>query len=46
MNKRICLMIDNDVDKTLRIYQAKLIRKNQRSISFSEVINHVLRESF
>ena len=46
MNKRICLMIDDDVDKILRIYQAKLIRKNQCSISYSQVINSVLRENF
>ena len=46
MHKRICLMIDDDVDKILRIYQAKLIRKNQCSISYSQVINSVLRENF
>jgi len=39
-------MIDGDVDKLLRIYQAQLIRKNQRSISYSQVINSVLRENF
>ena len=39
-------MIDDDVDKTLRIHQAKLIRKNQCSISYSEVINSVLRENY
>jgi len=39
-------MIEDDVDKTLRVHQAKLIRKNQRSISYSEVINSVLREKY
>lgn len=38
-------MIENDVDKALRIYQAKLIRKNQCSISYSQVINTLLREN-
>ena len=46
MNRRICLMIEDDVDKILRIHQAKLIRKNQCSVSYSEVINSVLRENY
>lgn len=45
MNKRTCLMIDDDVDKDLRRYQSSLIRKNQCSISYSETINYVLREN-
>ncbi len=46
MKKRICLMIDDDVDKKLRLHQAKLIRKNQGSCSYSATINYVIREYF
>ena len=37
-------MIEDDVDESLRIHQASLIRKNQCFISYSQVINYVLRE--
>ncbi len=43
MAKRITIMLDDDMDRKLRIKQADLIRKNQKSISFSKVINDVLR---
>lgn len=36
-------MLDDDMDKKLRMKQADLIRKTQKSISFSKVINDVLR---
>ena len=43
MAKRITIMLDDDMDKKLRMKQADLIRKTQLSISFSKVINDVLR---
>jgi len=43
MAKRITIMLDDDMDRKLRIKQADLIRKNQKSTSFSKVINDVLR---
>lgn len=43
MAKRITIMLDDDMDKKLRMKQADLIRKTQKSISFSKVINDVLR---
>jgi len=46
MAKRICCVIDDDVNKKLRLYQAKLIQKNQGSYSYSKVINHLLRVYF
>jgi len=46
LNKRTCLMIEDDVDKKLRLYQAQLIKKNQNSFSYSAVINYLLREYF
>lgn len=42
-NKRTCLILDDDVDRKLRHYQAKLIQKNSSSCSYSQAINHVLR---
>ena len=46
MNKRICVMIDDDVDKKLRAHQVKLIKKNQNSVSYSKVMNEMLRKYF
>ena len=37
-------MVDDDVDKKLRIIQAKEISKTQSSVSFSRVINEMLRK--
>ncbi|MDH3277173.1 MAG: hypothetical protein OEL77_02950 [Nitrosopumilus sp.] len=45
-DKRICVMIDDDIDKKLRFLQAELIRTNQGSVSYSGVINYVLRKHF
>jgi len=46
MDKRICLMIDDDVDKKLRVHQAKLIQKTQSSCSYSQAVNHAIRIAF
>ena len=46
MKKRICLMIDDDIDKKLRFFQAKWILTNQGSCSYSKAMNHVLRAYF
>jgi hypothetical protein len=45
MSKRITVMIDDELDKKLRQMQAKLIQKENKSISYSHVINVVLRNS-
>ncbi len=44
MSKRVTIMVDDDVDKKLRIIQAKEISKTQSSVSFSRVINEMLRK--
>ena len=41
--KRVSIMIDEDLDKRLRIRQAKLIQTSSQSISFSQVLNNVVR---
>jgi len=43
--KRVTIMMGNDLDKKLRMLQAKRIQKEQKSISYSKVINDILRKS-
>jgi len=44
MSKRITIMIDDDLDKKLRIRQAKMIQQTQSSHSFSRTLNDILRK--
>ncbi len=44
MAKRITIMIDEDIDKKLRLIQAKQITKTNSSVSFSKVLNEVIRK--
>jgi len=44
MAKRVTIMLDDDLDKKLRVIQAKLIQSTNKSVSFSEVINETLRK--
>ena len=44
MAKRVTIMIDDDLDKKLRLRQAKLIQQAQASYSYSKVINETLRK--
>lgn len=37
-------MIDDENDKKLRMLQAKMIQQSQSSISFSKVLNKVMRK--
>ena len=46
MAKRVTIMIGEDLDKKVRIKQSKLIAKNQTSVSYSSVINDVLRGDY
>lgn len=45
MAKRVTIMVDNELDKKLRQMQAKLIQKENKSISYSYVINLMLKDS-
>jgi len=38
-------MMDDDLDKKLRIRQAKMITQEQTSYSYSKVINDLVRKS-
>jgi len=45
MSKRVTIMIDEDLDKKLRIVQAKRIQREQKTYSFSKALNEILRKS-
>ena len=45
MSKRVTIMIDEDLDKKMRMLQAKMIQSTTSSVSFSNVLNQVLRDS-
>lgn len=44
MSKRVTIMIDDDLDKKIRMRQAKLIQTEQSSFSYSKVLNETLRK--
>ncbi|KER06842.1 hypothetical protein [Nitrosopumilus sp.] len=44
MAKRVTIMIDDDIDKKLRLRQAKLIQQEQASYSYSKVLNETIRK--
>ncbi len=44
MTKRVTVCIDDDLDKKLRLRQAKLIQQEQCSISYSRVLNDTVRK--
>ena len=45
MSKRVTIMIDEDLDKKIRLRQAKMIQQEQASYSYSKTMNEVLRKS-
>jgi hypothetical protein len=45
-SKRVTIMIAEDLDKKLRAKQASLIKKDSKSVSYSRVINDVLRNTY
>jgi len=44
MSKRVTIMIDDALDKKLRLYQAKMIQQEQTSYSYSKALNETLRK--
>ena len=44
MSRRITIVMDDDMDKKLRLKQAKLIAKYQTAYSYSRVLNETLRK--
>ena len=45
MTKRITIILDDELGRKLRKIQAKMIQKENKSISFSYVINSMLKNS-
>jgi predicted transcriptional regulator len=43
--KRITIILDDDLVKKLHEIQAKQIKQSTKSVSFSRVLNEVLRKS-
>ena len=43
MSIRITIMLDDDLVKTIRLIQSKLIKKRNENVSFSRVLNDLLR---
>jgi len=44
MAKRITIMIDDDLDRKLRLIQAKEIQSTTSSVSYSQIINKTLQK--
>ena len=45
MSRRVTIMIDEDLDKKIRLRQAKTIQQKQISYSYSKTLNEVLGKS-
>ena len=45
MGKRVTIVIDEDLDKKIRLRQAKMIQQNNSSYSYSKTLNEALRKS-
>jgi len=45
MGKRKTIILDGELLKKLHYIQAKLIRESEKSVSFSRVMNDVLRKA-
>lgn len=44
LSKRVTIMIDDDLDKLLRLEQAKQITKSTTSVNYSRIINQTIRK--
>ena len=44
MSKRVTIMIDDDLDQKIRLFQAKTIQQKRVSYSFSQALNDTLRK--
>ncbi|MCV0429977.1 hypothetical protein [Nitrosopumilus sp.] len=45
MSRRVTIMIEDDIDKKIRAYQAKKIQKENSAHSYSKVVNELLRKA-
>jgi hypothetical protein len=45
MSRRATIIIDDDLDKKIRLMQAKMIQKENKSVSYSHVVNLLLQDT-
>lgn len=45
MSKRHTILLDDDIEQILRKMQAEQIKKTNRSVSFSSLINQTLKKA-
>jgi predicted transcriptional regulator len=45
MSKRVTIMIEDELDKKLRSIQAKTIQSTSSSVSYSSIINKILKNN-
>ncbi|HSG83654.1 MAG: hypothetical protein ACE5RQ_02075 [Nitrosopumilus sp.] len=45
MPKRITIVFDDSIDKKIREFQAKTMKKNNLTCSYSRAVNDLLRKS-
>lgn len=46
MARRVTIMIDESIDKKLRLQQAKQIKETTATVSYSQVLNEALEKVF
>ncbi|MFQ5781522.1 MAG: hypothetical protein ACE5GR_00535 [Nitrosopumilus sp.] len=44
MARRVTIMIEPDLDKKIRIFQAKKLQKENTSYSYSKAVNDILKK--
>jgi len=44
MGKRVTIVMNTEIDKKLRIRQSNLIKKRMKSVSYSSVVNEMLKK--
>jgi len=44
MARRVTILIDEDLDRKIRLMQAKMIQKENKSISYSHVVSLLLKK--
>jgi len=42
--KRVTIMLDEDLERKIRLLQAKAITQQEASVSFSKTVNELLRK--
>jgi len=45
MGKRVTIMIEDDLDKKIRIYQAKVMQKRNITYGYSKTVNELLKKA-